>query len=573
MDLNLAQVLVQNRVNLALPMLPDVLKRTGVTTRKMSPDMLMSVNIYSPHGRYDQLYLSNYALMRMRDEIAPPAGRQRHHIMGQRDYSMRIWLDPDELAARSLTAGDVVNAIREQNMQVASGRIGQEPVRPGRRRKSRCRRSAGSTSRNSSPTSFSARPPTAGMTRLRDVGRVELGARNEDVSCKLDGYPSAGLFIVQLPDANALDVAERVRAKMDELAKDFPDDLTYGILFDTTPYTSECIDEVFKALRDAVLLVAFVVLLFLQNWRSAVIPLIAVPVAIVGTFAVLFSFGFSLNNLTLFGLVLAIGIVVDDAIVVVEAVEHHIEQGLAPRDATIKAMSQVSGPVIAVGLVLSAVFVPCAFISGLTGQFFRQFALTIAASTIISTFNSLTLSPALSAAAAARARQGDARGVAAAGVSAARRLAGLRVARAAAEAVAGTTLAAASGRPLAADRAGDGLDRRRRGGGRRSDRRLAGRPARRHGVAERLPLVQRRRRLDHERLHPRRRRSAAGQRDRVGDLRRAVVCHLQGLYLRAEGIHPVAGHGLPVCTVQLPDAASIERTRAAVDHVSESRWV
>ena len=206
------------------------------------------------------------------------------------------------------------------------------------------------------------------MTRLRDVGRVELGARNEDVSCKLDGYPSAGLFIVQLPDANALDVAERVRAKMDELAKDFPDDLKYGILFDTTPYTSECIDEVFKALRDAVLLVALVVLLFLQNWRSAVIPLIAVPVAIVGTFGVMAAFGFSLNNLTLFGLVLAIGIVVDDAIVVVEAVEHHIEQGLAPREATIKAMSQVSGPVIAVGLVLSAVFVPCAFISGLTGS-------------------------------------------------------------------------------------------------------------------------------------------------------------------------------------------------------------
>ncbi len=396
-DLNLAQVLVQNRVNLALPMLPDELKRTGVITRKMSPDMLMSVNIYSPHGRYDQLYLSNYALMRLRDELLRLPGISDINVMGQRDYSMRIWVDPEKLAARSLTAGDVVNAIREQNVQVASGQIGQEPVRPGQETQI----TLATLGRLEQPEQFAniilRTMPDGAITRLRDVGRVDLGARNEDVSCKLDGYPSAGLFIVQLPDANALDVAERVRAKMDELAKDFPDDLTYGILFDTTPYTTECIDEVFKALRDAVLLVALVVLLFLQNWRSAVIPLIAVPVAIVGTFAVLYGFGFSLNNLTLFGLVLAIGIVVDDAIVVVEAVEHHIEQGLPPREATIKAMSQVSGPVVAVGLVLSAVFVPCAFISGLTGQFFRQFALTIAASTVISTFNSLTLSPALSA--------------------------------------------------------------------------------------------------------------------------------------------------------------------------------
>jgi multidrug efflux pump len=224
-----------------------------------------------------------------------------------------------------------------------------------------------------------------------------MGAQREDVSSNMDGHPSAGLFIVQLPDANALDVAERVRAKMDELSRDFPDDLAYETYFDTTPYTRECINEVFKALRDAVLLVALVVLVFLQNWRSAVIPLVAVPVAVVGTFAVMAAMGFSLNNLTLFGLVLAIGIVVDDAIVVVEAVEHHVEHGLAPREASIKAMSQVSGPVIAVGLVLSAVFLPCALISGITGQFFRQFALAIATSTLISAFNSLTLSPALAA--------------------------------------------------------------------------------------------------------------------------------------------------------------------------------
>jgi multidrug efflux pump subunit AcrB len=397
MDLNLAQVLVQNKVNLALPMLPDVLKRTGVTTRKWSPDMLMAVNIYSPHGRYDQLYLSNYAVLRLCDEILRVHGVSDIMVIGQRDYSMRIWVDPNKLAARSLTAGDVVNAIREQNAQVASGQIGQEPVRRGQQTQI----TLATLGRLENPEQFAniilRTTPDGRMTRLRDVARVELGARNEDVSCKLDGYPSAGLMIVQLPDANALDVADRVRAKMDELAKDFPDDLKYEIQFDTTPYTRECIDEVFKALRDAVLLVAFVVLLFLQNWRSAIIPLVAVPVAIIGTFAVLAAFGFSLNNLTLFGLVLAIGIVVDDAIVVVEAVEYHIEHGLAPREASIKAMSQVSGPVIAVGLVLSAVFLPCAFITGITGQFFRQFALTIATSTLISAFNSLTLSPALTA--------------------------------------------------------------------------------------------------------------------------------------------------------------------------------
>lgn len=396
-NLNLAQVLVQNKVNLALPMLPDVLKRTGITTRKMSPDTLMSVNLYSPNGTYDQLYLSNYAVLHLRDELFRVSGVSDINVMGQRDYSMRIWLDPDELASRNLTTGDVVNAIREQNNQVAAGQIGQSPAKPGQETQV----TLTTQGRLDKPEQFAniilRTTPDGRITRIKDVARVELGAKSQNISCKLNGFPSAGLMIVQLPDANALDVADRIHAKMNELAKDFPDDLTYAIEFDTTPYTRECIQEVFKALRVAVLLVAFVVVLFLQNWRSAVIPLVAVPVAIVGTFAILLAFGFSLNNLTLFGLVLAIGIVVDDAIVVVEAVEHHIEQGMKPRDATIKAMSQVSGPVLAVGLVLSAVFIPCAFISGLTGQFFRQFALTIAASTVISTFNSLTLSPALAA--------------------------------------------------------------------------------------------------------------------------------------------------------------------------------
>jgi multidrug efflux pump len=396
-NLNLAQVLVQNRVNLALPMLPDVLKQTGATTRKMSPDILMSVNINSPNGRYDQLYLSNYALIHIRDELLRLPGVSDVFLSGQRDYSMRIWVDPEKLAARSLTAGDVVKALRQQNVQVAAGQIGQQPVRQGQNTQI----TLTTLGRLKEPEQFEnvilRATPDGRITRIRDIGRVVLGARSEDVNCKLDGKPSVGLPIFQLPDANALEVADLIHAKMDELAKSFPEDLIYEIQYDTTPYTRECIQEVFKSLGKAIMLVAFVVLLFLQSWRSAVIPLIAVPVAIVGTFGVMAMMGFSLNNLTLFGLVLAIGIVVDNAIVIVEAVDHYIQQGLAPREATIQAMHQLSAPVVAVGLVLSAVFVPCAFISGITGQFFRQFALTIAASTIISTFNSLTLSPALTA--------------------------------------------------------------------------------------------------------------------------------------------------------------------------------
>ena len=397
MDLNLAQVLVQNRVNLALPMMPDVIKQTGVTTRKRVPDILMCVNIQSPHGRYDQLYLSNYALMYIRDELLRLPGTGDIFIAGERDYSMRIWVDPGKLAARNLTAGDVVAALREQNAEVAVGQIGQQPVPRGQQTQIPLT----TLGRLKTPEQFAdiilRATPDGRIIRIRDVGRVVLGAKNEDLSCRCNCLDSVGLIIFQLPDANALAVGDEIRAKMKELARNFPDDMSYVIRYDTTPYTRDCIEEVKKALLDSVLLVALVVLLFLQNWRSAIIPLIAVPVAIIGTFAVMKVVGFSLNNLTLFGLVLAIGIVVDDAIVVVEAVEHHIENGLLPRDATIKAMSQVSGPVVAVGLVLSAVFVPCAFISGITGQFFRQFAVTIAASTVISAFNSLSLSPALSA--------------------------------------------------------------------------------------------------------------------------------------------------------------------------------
>jgi multidrug efflux pump len=396
-NIDMAQVLVQNRVNLALPLLPEVIKATGVTTLKRSPDILMGLAINSPDGRYEQLYLSNFALMQVKDELARVPGVGDVLLFGQRDYSMRIWLDPAKLSVRGMSAADVVRAIREQNAQVATGAIGQQPTR-GRQE---CQITLSTLGRLAEVEQFENIVLKTGtderMIRLKDVGRVELGAKNQDVSIRLDGRDTVFLAIFQTPDANALDLRERVLAKMEDLKQSFPAGVDYTIGFDTTPYTSESIHEVVKTLRDAILLVAVVVLLFLQNWRSALIPLVAVPVAIIGTFAVMAAIGFSLNNLTLFGLVLAIGIVVDDAIVVVEAVERHIEHGLAPREATIKAMSQVSGPVIAVGLVLSAVFVPCAFISGITGQFFRQFALTIAVSTLISAFNSLTLSPALTA--------------------------------------------------------------------------------------------------------------------------------------------------------------------------------
>jgi multidrug efflux pump len=396
-NVDMAQVLVQNRVNLAIPLLPEVIKQTGVTTRKRSPDILMGLALNSPDGRYDQLYLSNFALLQVKDELARVPGVGDVFLFGQRDYSMRVWVDPAKLAARRLSAGDVVQAIREQNAQVAAGAVGQEPMRSGQVSQI----TLSTLGRLDDVEQFENIVLKTGregrITRLKDVGRVELGSKNEDTRVRLDGRDTVFLAIFQMPDANALDLHERILAKMEDLKQSFRDGVTYDIGFDTTPYTSESIQEVVKTLRDAVALVAIVVLLFLQNWRSALIPLVAVPVAIVGTFAVMAAIGFSLNNLTLFGLVLAIGIVVDDAIVVVEAVEHDIEQGLAPRQATLAAMRRVSGPVIAVGLVLSAVFVPCAFISGITGQFFRQFALTIAVSTIISAFNSLTLSPALTA--------------------------------------------------------------------------------------------------------------------------------------------------------------------------------
>ncbi len=396
-DLNMAQVLVENRVALAQPILPDLVKRRGVTTKKKSPNVLMIVNLYSPDGTRDNLYLSNYATIQLKDELSRLPGVGDISYLGQRDYSMRIWLDPARMSALNLSASVVTRAIEEQNTQVAAGQIGQPPVMSGQV----FQYTMSTMGRLMNPDQFAdiiLRDDGNGrLVRLKDVADIELGALGYDQVCTLDGKPSVALSIYQLPGSNALEVADEVKAKMKELKERFPEGVDYSIVYDTTPFILESIKEVFKTLRDAVILVAVVVLVFLQNWRSAIIPLVAVPVAVIGTFAAMIAIGFSLNTLTLFGLVLAIGIVVDDAIVVVEAVEHHIEHGLAPKEATIRAMEQVSGPVIAIGLVLSAVFVPCAFISGITGQFYRQFALTIAISTLISAFNSLTLSPALTA--------------------------------------------------------------------------------------------------------------------------------------------------------------------------------
>ena len=396
-NLNMAQVLVQNRVALAQPILPDIVKQIGVSVRKRSPDLMFIVNLYSDNERYDQLYMSNYALIQVRDALARLEGVGDVFIFGQQDYSMRVWLNPYRLSAFELTSGDVVKALREQNIQVAAGQFGQPPASEG----IEFQYTMTTLGRLTEPEQFGDIVLKTGangqVTRLRDVARLELGAKSQDISNHLDNKPAIGMGVFQLPGSNALETAERVKAKMRELKERFPAGLEYAIAYDTTPYIRESIEEVFRTLRDAVLLVAVVVLVFLQNWRSALIPLVAVPVAIIGTFAAMAVMGFSLNTLSLFGLVLAIGIVVDDAIVVVEATEHHIEQGMAPRAAAHQAMAEVSAPVCAIGLVLTCVFLPCVFISGITGLFFRQFALTIAVSTVLSTINSLTLSPALCA--------------------------------------------------------------------------------------------------------------------------------------------------------------------------------
>jgi multidrug efflux pump len=403
-NLDTAQVLVQNRVSQALPVLPDVVKATGVVVKKQSPSILLVVNLYSEvnpdTGRpyYDQLYVSNFATIQVKDVLARVDGVGDVLEFGQQDYSMRVWLDPDKLSSRNLAAGDVVRSLREQNVQVAAGQIGQPPVPTGLD----FQYTMGTQGRLVEPEQFAnivLKTGTDGeVTYLRDVSRSELGARSQDTRCRLDGKPSVGLAVFQLPTANALETARRLQAKMRELGSRFPDHLAYASVYDTTPFIEESIDEVFKTLRDAVILVGVVVLLFLQDWKAVMLPLIDVGVSLVGTFAVMKMMGFTLNNLTLFGLVLAIGIVVDDAIVVLENIERWLATGLSIRDATIKAMDEITGPIVAITLVLSSVFLPSAFLGGITGQFFRQFALTIAASMIISAVNAMTMTPARAAA-------------------------------------------------------------------------------------------------------------------------------------------------------------------------------
>src|SRR6266436_2134706 len=395
-NLNISQILVQNRESLAEPTLPDLVKRRGIAVKKKSPNVLMIVNLFSKDESRNSLELSNYATIQLRDELSRLPGVGDITYLGQRDYSMRLWLDPQKLASYNLNAQDVIQAVQGQSIQVAAGQIGQPPTPRGQVTQYIIT-TLGRLQNRDQFADIILRNNGSTLVYLKDVANIEMGAQSYDQTCTLDQKPSVALSIYQLPGSNALDVAGRVRERMKQLRDRFPPGIDYAIVYDTTPFINESINEVYETLFDAIVLVSLVVLVFLQNWRSALIPLIAVPVAVVGTFAVMAAIGFSLNNLTLFGLVLAIGIVVDDAIVVVEAVERHIENGLTPRQAAHKAMEQVSGPVVAVALVLSAVFVPCAFITGITGQFFKQFALTIAVSTVISAFNSLTLSPALAA--------------------------------------------------------------------------------------------------------------------------------------------------------------------------------
>jgi multidrug efflux pump subunit AcrB len=441
MNSDMAQVLVQNRVSLALPVIPALVQNEGISVKKMSPSTLMIVNLISPDNSRDATYLSNYATIYVTDELGRLEGIADISYLGQRNYSLRAWLDPDRMAALKLSAMDVVTAIAQQNIQVAAGQIGQPPASRAQQfqltintkgrlsdpdefaaiivksaqvnpmSQQNTSSSSGGTSATDQTGSSSDQTSTTGATAtttpitgivyLRDVvtrdanrnPRIELGSQQYEQSCSLDRHPSVALSIYQLPGSNALDTADRVRAKMRELATSFPEGVEYQIVYDTTPFIRESVAEVRRTLVIAVLLVATVVLFFLQDWKAMILPMIDVPVSLIGTFAVMSALGFTLNNLTLFGLVLAIGIVVDDAIVVLENIERQMATGLDARTATIKAMEEITGPVLAITLVLSAVFIPCCFLGGVSGQFFRQFAVTIAASTIISAINALTMTP------------------------------------------------------------------------------------------------------------------------------------------------------------------------------------
>ncbi len=396
-DIDNAQVQVQNRVSQALPKLPEEVRRLGVTTLKSSPDLTMVVHLVSPEGRYDDIYLRNYAVLQVKDELARLPGVGQIQIFGSGDYAMRVWLDPNKVAARNLTAGDVVAAIREQNVQVAAGSVGNQPVAGPVSFELTVNAKGRLVSEEEFENIIVKTGANGETTLLKDVARVELGAGDYQLRSLLNNKPAVALPIFQLPGSNAIELSNAVRVKMAELKKKFPAGVDYAVVYDPTLWVRDSIKSVVITLLEAIGLVVLVVVLFLQTWRASLIPLAAVPVSLIGTFAVMHALGFSINNLSLFGLVLAIGIVVDDAIVVVENVERNIALGLSPLEATRRAMNEVTGPIIATALVLCAVFVPTAFISGLSGQFYKQFAITIAISTVISAFNSLTLSPALSA--------------------------------------------------------------------------------------------------------------------------------------------------------------------------------
>ncbi len=436
-DSDMAQVLVQNRVQLALPVIPLLVQNEGINVKKMSPNTLMIINLISTDKVHDDpLFLSNYATNYVTDELGRLPGVASITYLGRRDLSLRAWLNPDKLAALGVSAMDVVNAVSQQNVQVAAGQIGQQPAPKGQQFQlaintlgrltdpeqfgqiiiktsgssnstssasstggmgsTATTGSSSSTSQSSGGTTAPA-PPATGIVRLADVARVESGSQQYDQSCTLDGQASVALSIFQLPDANALDTAKSIYSKMRELKGRFPAGVDYKIVYDTTPFISQSVTEVLYTLRDAVVLVAIVVLLFLQDWRAMILPMIDVPVSLIGTFAIMAALGFTLNNLTLFGLVLAIGIVVDDAIVVLENIERQMATGLDARSATIKAMDEITGPILAITLVLSSVFIPCCFLGGVSGQFFRQFAVTIAVSTIISAINAITMTPSRAA--------------------------------------------------------------------------------------------------------------------------------------------------------------------------------
>jgi hydrophobe/amphiphile efflux-1 (HAE1) family protein len=396
-NLDDAQVQVQNRVNSALPRLPEDVRRLGVTAKKQSPDLTMAVQFYSPDGSRDTFYLANYVTLQVQNRIARLPGVADANTLGGMDFTMRIWIDPDKLAARQLTSGDLVRAIREQNVQVAAGSLGQQPAPSG----TEFQYTLTAQGRLKEAKEFGEIVLRTGangdVIRVRDVARVELGGRDYAVKSYRDGANAISLRVFQLPGTNALQTADAVYAEMKRLAERFPPGVAYSINYDPTRFVRQSFKSVLHTLLEAIALVVLVVILFLQTWRASIIPLLAVPVSLIGTFAVMQMLGSSLNNLSLFGLVLAIGIVVDDAIIVVENVERYLAKGYGPREATLRAMKEVTGAVVAVALVLCAVFIPVAFLGGITGQFYRQFALTIAVATVISAINSLTLSPALSA--------------------------------------------------------------------------------------------------------------------------------------------------------------------------------